>query len=520
MFKKIFGFLKTKTGIVLIVVVVGGGIWFFAAHSHKVTYQFVTVERGSITETVDVTGNVTTTRSVDLAFQNGGTIAAVSYREGDHVNAGTVIARLDTQDLRAQLAEAQANVDAETATLKNLQAGPTPQNIAVSQTALAAAEQTLTNSYGNVPNTISGAYANANDAVRNQLTTFFTNAETTNPQLTFAVSDSQIMNNVTFDRAAASAELNAWQNEIQIIAGTSASSTLDTALQNALTHLTVAKTLLTTTLNAIVNATNNMSPATAATYKTDVTTGLNEVNTAIGNVNALIQSIASEKASVAQAQAALNLTLAGSTQEEIDTQTAQVEQAQASMQSIQVKIDEASLIAPMSGVIATQNAKVGEIASPGVPVTLLIADNSLEVDADVPEVDIGKIVTGNPVVMTLDAFPGETFTGKVFYVNPAETMVSGVVDYLIKVSFDKNDPRMKSGLTANLSITTQTKNDVLILPQYAILQNDSGAFVETLVNGVVVKDPVTLGISDESGNVEVASGTTEGEPVVNIGLKQ
>ena len=60
---------------------------------------------------------------------------------------------------------------------------------------------------------------------------------------------------------------------------------------------------------------------------------------------------------------------------------------------------------------------------------------------------------------------------------------------------------------------------MLILPQYAILQNDQGTFVETLVNGKVVTNPVTLGIQDENGNVEVLSGVTAGEQVVNIGLK-
>jgi HlyD family secretion protein len=518
MFKKNFGFLKTKTGIALVVIIVGGGAWFLIARSHKATYQFVTVKRGSITETVSVTGNVTSTQSVNLAFENGGTIAAVHYSEGDHVNAGDVIARLDTQDLAAQLAEAQANVDAETATLQKLQVGPTPQNIAVSQTALASARQTLENSYASVPNVVTSAYANANDAVRNQLSSFFVNAETNSPQLTFPISDSQIANNITFDRIEASTELNAWQGEDQNITGATPSSTLDTALQDTLAHLAVIKNLLTTALNAIVNTTD-VTPSTATTYKTDVTTGLDEVNTSIGNVNALMQSIASEKASVAQAQAALNVTLAGSTQEDINAQAAQVEQAEASVQDIQVKINEASLTAPMSGIITTQNAKVGEIASPGVPVVSLIAANELEVDADVPEVDIGKVSIGDIVSMTFDAFPNETFTGKVFYIDPAQTIISGVVDYEVKVAFDKSDPLMKSGLTANLDITTQTKNNVLILPQYAILQNDSGTFVETLVNGAVVQNPVTLGISDENGNVEIVSGATEGEQAINIGLK-
>ena len=304
----------------------------------------------------------------------------------------------------------------------------------------------------------------------------------------------------------------------KISPGATPSSTLDTLLQDALAHLAIAKTLLTTALNAVVNSTNAI-PSATANYKTDVTNGLGEVNTAIGNIDTLAQSISSEKASVAQAQAALALTLAGPTQDNIDAQAALVEQAQANVQVIQVSIDKASLVSPMSGVVTMQNAKTGEIASPGVPVVSLIADNSLEVDADVPEVDIGKIATGDSVSMTLDAFSSETFTGKVFYIDPAETITSGVVDYLIKVSFDKNDPRMKSGLTVNLNITTQTKNDALILPQYAVLQNDSGTFVETLENGVVTQVPVTLGIEDQNGNVEIASGTIEGEQVINVGLK-
>jgi len=518
MTKSIFGFLKSKWGIAILVIVIGGGAWFLIARSQKTTYQFVTVKRGTITEVVSVTGNVTTTKSADLAFENGGVVAAVYYNEGDHVNQGDIIAKLDTQNLAAQLAQAQANVDSETATLKNLQAGATQQNIAVSQTALASAEQNLENSYASIPNTMASAYTSANDAVRSQLAAFFTNAEQGNPQLTFTVSNTQISNDITSERLQASDELNAWQTENQNIATSTASSTLNAMLQDALSHLAATKTLLTTALNAIVNA-NTLPPATAAAYKTDVTTGLNEVDASIGNVNAITQNIASEEAAIAQAQAALNLTLAGSTQDEIDAQAAQVEQAQASAQSIQVQINEASLVSPMSGVITMQNAKVGEVASPGIPIVSLIADNSLEVDVDVPEVDIGKIATGDPVLMTLDAFPNETFSGKVFYIDPAETMISGVVDYLVKVSFNKNDPRLRSGLTANLDITTQTKNDALIIPQYAVLQNDNGTFVETLNNKAVTQVPVTLGIEDQSGNAEVVSGVSEGEQVINVGLK-
>ena len=122
--------------------------------------------------------------------------------------------------------------------------------------------------------------------------------------------------------------------------------------------------------------------------------------------------------------------------------------------------------------------------------------------------------------MTLDAFPNETFSGKVFYIAPAQTNTQGVISYQIKISFSKVDPRLKSGLTANVIIQTKQHNDVLILPQYAILQNDNGTFVETLVGKMVTTTPVTLGIQDQKGNVEILSGVSFGEQVINIGLKK
>jgi RND family efflux transporter MFP subunit len=514
-FKKIFGFLKTKRGMAVVAVVLIGIIWFAMTRPHATAYQLSTVQRGTLTEVVSVTGNVTSTKSVMLAFENGGTIAAIYDKEGDHVNAGGVIAKLDTRDLEAQLAEAQANVDAETAALEKLQAGPTSQNIAVSQTALAAAEQTLANSYLNIPNALTSAYASANDAVRNQLASFFANAETNGPQLTFPVNDSQIANNLTFERLKASTELNAWQAEDQKIVPAMPSSTLDALLQNTLAHLAVTKTLLTTASNAVVNTTN-VDSATTATYKTDVTNGLNEVNTSIGNVNALAQSIASEKAAVAQAKAQLDLTLAGATQEDIDAQTAQVEQAKANAETIQVKIDKASLVAPFGGIITMQTAKVGEIASPGIPVVSLLADRGLEIDANIAEVDIGKVIGGDVASVTLDAFQGKTFSGKVTYVSSGETLIEGVPTYKTVFQFDNLDPGVKTGMTANIDITTAVHTNVLYVPQRTVTTNADGTRTVEVYHGAkqpLEKRTVTVGIRDVNGNIEIASGLNEGDVV-------
>ncbi|HVM77299.1 MAG TPA: efflux RND transporter periplasmic adaptor subunit [Candidatus Paceibacterota bacterium] len=496
-----------------------GIIWIIIARNSRNPYQLITVTRGSITESVTVTGNTTPETSLDLAFQNGGTVAVVNKNVGDHVNQGDVIARLNTSDLQAQLAQARASVDAQQATLANLQAGAQAADIEASQAALAGGEQTLANDYGNVNNVLAAAYANANDAVRTQLQAFFTNAEQSTPALTFNVNTSQTMINAQNGRVAASAALNAWQSELATINAVTPSSTLDDAITSALNHLSVIKSFLSSVSTALVQEAG-LSTSTLGAYNTAITAATNEANTASTNVTKAMQDIASQKIAVQQLQAQLNLKLAGSTPQQIAAQQAQIEQAQANEQGIQVKIDQASLVAPVSGTVTVQNAKVGQIATPGAVMTSLISDNGLEVDAFVPETDIGKISVGDPVSMTFDAFQGQTFPGKIFYVDPAQTIISGVVDYKVKISFTDKNPNMKSGLTANVTIDTKTDENALIVPQYAVLQNDQGNFVEVLQNGNAVQIPVTLGVSDQSGSIEIASGVTEGEQLINIGLKQ
>ena len=101
---------------------------------------------------------------------------------------------------------------------------------------------------------------------------------------------------------------------------------------------------------------------------------------------------------------------------------------------------------------------------------------------------------------------------------PAEIGVVGVADDKIAVIEPKADGRLKGGLTANLSIETVRKENVLILPQFAIIENDQGTFVRKA--GAVSADiPVRIGIRSQDGRVEVVSGVTEEEEVLNIGFK-
>jgi multidrug efflux pump subunit AcrA (membrane-fusion protein) len=148
------------------------------------------------------------------------------------------------------------------------------------------------------------------------------------------------------------------------------------------------------------------------------------------------------------------------------------------------------------------------------------SEGRLEIEANVPEVDIGKVAAGNIVRITIDAFPNETFTGKVRYIDPAETVVDGVTNFKIKVDFDTVDKRLKSGLTANLTIETLKKDNVVILPLYAISENASGTFVQKREGDKTILVPVTIGLRGYDGKVEILSGVQAGEVVLGGGKTQ
>lgn len=506
---------KLITVIVVLIIGIGGGV--VLRNLNKPAPQRITVTRGSIIETVSLTGNTTPAESVALAFGSSGTISRTYSGLGKQAYAGQVLAELNTSDLTAGLHQAEANVAIQQARLDGLKSGSRPEDIAVSQSAVNKAKQDLANLYFGIGDTSIDSYAKANDAVRTELDQLFSNGDTTGAKLTYLTLNNQAQTDAESERFSASVALNAWQNALTSVDQSNVG--LESLLQSELSHLAFVRQLLTN-VSKTLDTTPSLSATTLATYKANVSAALTEVNTAAKNLNTISQNISSQKLTVSQLQAALDLKRAGSLPTDISAQRAELDQAVASVESAKAKLANGRIIAPMSGTVTQFDAKIGQIASPSTPLVSIMSHAGYEVDSGVSETDIGKLSLANSVSMTLDAFPNETFDGSVFSIAPSETNVQGVISFQVKISFANPDPRLKSGLTANIDIQTKQKNNVLILPQYAILQNDQGTFVQTLENGKTVERAVTLGIQDRKGNVEVLSGVIEGEQVLNIGLKK
>lgn len=516
---RIFSFLKSTWVLAALAAALIGGGWYWYANAGKATQQFITVVRGPITEIVSVTGNTAPQESVSLAFGNGGIVESVHASVGDKVVAGETLARLDAADLAAQLKQSEAQIDSAKARLASLQAGAQPEDIAASQAAYDKSVQDLANLYAGISDIARDSYAKADDAVRVQLSSFFSNPDSTQPTLTFDTADSQSAVDARDGRISVGTLLTSWRTAISRLSPASSAADLDPAIDNELAILGQVSKFVSDASSAL-NASTNLSAAALAANKVAITAATAEVNAAIKNLNAVSQAIASQKLVAAGFKAQLALKKAGATAEDVAVQEAAVAQAEAAAASVSARLRNSAIVAPISGVVTQFDAKAGESVSPAVPLVSIISDSRFRIEADVPEVDVGKVSVGNHASITLDAFPNETFLGTVFYIDPAETVREGVVGYKVKASFDTPDRRLKSGLTANLKIATKHKDDALVLPQYAIVQNDLGAFVRVLDGATATDTPVTLGIQDDKGNVEVMSGVTEGEQVLNVGLKQ
>ncbi|MFA6364881.1 MAG: efflux RND transporter periplasmic adaptor subunit [Candidatus Paceibacterota bacterium] len=503
---------------IIISVLCVGAVFFFTTKK-KTQYEMVTVIRGDIVEEVSVTGRVKSADSVSLAFEKGGKVKNVSVQVGDRVSPGQALVHLDTAEVDAQLLQAHASVDAQVAKLNELKRGTRVEEVQVKETELKKAEQDLSNAYGSVLDTANDAFSKADDAVRSKTDQIFLNDDTDSPQLTFFVSDAQAQIDTIDLRRLATAELGVWKNQLRIASGTSTVS-LDTLLIQSQKHLALIRDFLVRTLDTVDKAIG-VSASTIDTYKTNIGIGRANVSTAISNLTTQEQTISTQKVVIERIMNELALINAGSTSEVIAGQEAQVKQAEANVAAIQAQASKMILYAPIGGIITKQDAKQGEIASINTILISIMGNQSLEIEANVPEIDVGRIAIGNPVLIKLDAFPGEIFNGKVKYIDPAENVVDGVVNFKVTIVFDAADKRIRSGLTANLEIESRKKEGVLLLPEFAIVENDKGTFVRVLSSdGITTEDVVVVrGIRGNNGFVEIEQGITEGEQVINIGLK-
>jgi len=159
---------------------------------------------------------------------------------------------------------------------------------------------------------------------------------------------------------------------------------------------------------------------------------------------------------------------------------------------------------------------VGETVQPSLQdaVITILPSVALEIKAKIYEEDVVKVEVGDPVDISLVAFPEKVFKGKVISIDPAEKLVEGVVYYDVVLVFEEEPEGVKPGMTADLIIKTALRENVLIIPEDALQTKEGKAVVEVLQGGEVAEREVQLGLTGTNDMVEVLSGLEEGEQLI------
>ena len=274
-----------------------------------------------------------------------------------------------------------------------------------------------------------------------------------------------------------------------------------------------------TKLQASSNPGSNTQPSSLQDYVSNPA----DLDAAIAQASITYQ-LAQANLNVAEAQQ--TQTNAGTSGTDLQLAQSQVTQAKTTLNSAQTTLNSAVITAPADGTVTAINGQVGEspsgsqgsnASSQGSSsfITMIGSSDTMQVVVPVNQVDIGKVSAGQSSNITLDAYPGQTFSGTVALVSPTGTSQSGVTTFSVTINVTNKDNMMKSGMSANVTIIIAQKKDVLIVPSAAVHTKGSTQSVSLAPVGssTPVVRTVQIGL-DDGKNAEVIQGLQEGDKVV------
>ncbi|MDY6875099.1 MAG: HlyD family efflux transporter periplasmic adaptor subunit [Chloroflexota bacterium] len=387
------------TGLVVLAVILSGcGESAEETATPEVEMEFVPV--------VSVTGEVIPAVWANVSVQTGGTVVEVLVEPGDEVAAGDLLARLDPTDAQLAVQQAEAAVEAAQAQLALLKADPSPEQIAVSEAQVAAAQTVISQTI----------------AQRNQLWSGATEAEI----------------------AAAQAQVAAAQAE-QWMAREAHDQTLKCYTMPNGSEVCPALGPPEEQARHVLHAADEALAAAQAQLDALKAGSYLQVRTADAAVAA-----AEAQTNVAQAQ--LGLLQARATGEEIAVAEAAVTQAETALEIAHVALGRCEVRAPFAGTAGAVNVRVGELVAPGQPLVTLGDLTTLRVETtDLDETQVARVEVGQQAATTFDALPERVFTGQVTRISPMAEPGAGGVNYTVILELE-TDSAIQWGMTAFVDI--------------------------------------------------------------------
>jgi HlyD family secretion protein len=462
--KRIMKWIKSKLsgrkrfviafGVVALVALAGFVLWGDRASAAE--YLTAKVERGNLRNSVTATGTLQAVTTVQVGSQASGTISALYADFNSTVRKGQVVAQLDPATPRAQVEQAQANLVQARAALQQAQAGVAQSRAGISQ------------SRAVVTDAQAKALA-ARSTVQNQ------QAGVSGAQANLAVLKAQMDDAASFLRQQESLATDGVIARRDVETAQTAYKTAEARYRQAATQVQQAQ------LSAQSSASSGVVQSQA--------------------------QIAGAQAGVQQAQAQ-----AQNASGQVQSAAAGVQQAQAALQLAEINLSHTTISSPIDGVVVSRDVNVGQTvaASLSAPTLFTIANDltQMQVMANIDQADIGLVEQAKSVNFTVDAFPADEFKGTIQQIRLNPQNVQNVVTYNVVIDVRNPEQKLKPGMTANLEITIDERNNVLKVPNAALRFTPAAASGQRQRTGQGAAGAGNSGQGSRRGSQE--TGTTNG----------
>ncbi len=417
-----------------------------------VPVETMTVQPGTLTETLNATGSLAAADQTALAFGTSAPVTDVLVSVGNVVHKGDVLARVDTTAIDMQVRTAQINLEVAQNALDALEAPPSEYDLKSAELSVLSAQASLSSA--------SQSASTGNDAEIARLNTELAKNSLWQQQLSRDMSANPNPNapNAVANRIASQANM-----------------------ANAEENVTDAEQSYQDTLNAV--------PDTS--------------------------QLSSANASLISAQAKLDALNAGPSDTDLRKAQINIETAQLNLDTVQQQHDEAEIVAPFDGIVAAVNVEVGEMP-PNAGAITLIDTNNYTITLSVDEKDIAQLAQGQAVNVTLQALNNVTLSGNVTRVDLSPSSTSDLVTYNVEVTLNPADAPVRPGMSAVANVVLNELNNVLVVPNRFITVNDrtqqATVKVET-ADGTYTDVPVTIGAQTDSESA-ITAGINPGDKLV------
>jgi multidrug efflux pump subunit AcrA (membrane-fusion protein) len=568
MLTKIRTYIRAHKAIsisVVILLAIGGYFIYKDSNTAVAVTKYVVEDasQGTVISDVAGTGQVQAGTTINVVAKVSEEVTSIPVTVGEHVSVGQLLLQLDpTNEERAlrqaQLSLQQAQLSAQqsdqvaTTTLLQQQ-----DSVKTAEQSLANASTSLVQDYQNGFNNLGTSFVNLQNLMIG-LQGFVTGNDISktqaDPDAFVGLMPDYLQAGVTPYKNTLQAQyalaVAAYQQDLSdyhAASPTSNTQTLDSLFtetyntaQTISNSVKAGKDFLDYIVNTYPAASSTKPlPAITNTLQTNFANYTNTITSEVSGLQSTITGIANQRTtitnaqdSLTQASETLSETLAGPTQTTLLSQQISVESAQNNLQTAQENLDYTSVRAPIAGVVSAIGAIVGE--TPGSSAVTIVGDGEVA-QITLNEIDAAKVSTGDKATLTFDAISGLSLAGQVVEVDPVGTVSQGVVSYTVQVSFSQpantsSSNLVKPGMSVSVDIVTQADQNVIAVPNAAIVTSGGSSYVlepatalsatdlaSSASGGIVLSGtkevPVTVGISN-STMTEVTSGINVGDQII------